>query len=118
MSSAVVSHLQVLEDKQVSGGVAQRAVPKPGSQLSVCSSLVPETHPGSFSAEVVLFTDVVFIGYFTINDAESLQRPAGLGPSLRKACSLLSYMICVSLSVSYCSRGSYVSGQYLALVCG
>lgn len=118
MSSAVGSHPQVLEDKQVSGGVAQRAVLKAGSQLSLCLSVVPETHPGSFSVEVVLFTDVVFIGYFTINDTESLQMPAGLGPSPRKACSLLSYMICLSLSVSYYSRGSCVSGQYLALVCG
>lgn len=50
---------------------------------------------------VVIFTDLVFIGYFMINDAESLQTPAGLGPSLRKARSLLSYRICLSLSVSY-----------------
>lgn len=70
--------------------------------------------------EVILFDNVVFIGYLMINDTVSLQTPAGFGSSPRKGplTPFMSIFFPCPFSVSYCSRGSCVSGQYLALVCG
>lgn len=53
--------------------------------------------------------------HLVISDTESPQKPAGLGPCLTNACSLLS---CMFMSASHCSGCSSGSHQCLALACG